>query len=178
MSLSRIVKIMPFLHSASFGFVVCQPVSTRSTERLKQSAFPDATTKVKVSHLMFGTRKSRISTIVQCSAESMEVPSSPTSLVQSWSKRRSISSSLNGAEEYVNVLILSNYCQRAVFAEKQMARIAERYAVSRRLLILSAGIDSKPGDSLPFHVVSAARDRKIDLSDERPCASFDLLDCM
>lgn len=169
---------MPLPSSVSLAFLACQPVSAGFTERLKQSTFSDVTTKIEVSQQTVGAQKSRRSNIVQCNAESAGVPSSPMSLMRSWSQCRSISSSIEESHEYVNILILSNFCRRASFAEKQMARVAERYAVSRRLLILSAGIDSKPGDSLPFRLISAARKRNIDLSDERPCASFDLHDCM
>lgn len=48
--------------------------------------------------------------------------------------------------------------------------------MSRRLLILSAGVYSNPGDLLPMKLVTAAKRQGIDMSDERPCAAFEVSD--
>lgn len=122
-----------------------------------------------------GYAKTRV--VPSCTSESARVPDSPDTLVQSWVKSRSISSTVDLSRRFISVLFLSNHCQRAAFAEKILAKVADKYAISRRLLILSAGLYSKPGDLLPWHLVSAARDRDVDLSDERPCASFEITDC-
>lgn len=113
----------------------------------------------------------------KCNAESKKVPDTADLLVQSWVKSRSISATVDLSRRFISVLFLSNYCQRAAFAEKKLAKVAEKYSISRRLLILSAGIFSQPGDLLPWRLVAAARERDIDLSDERPCASFEITDC-
>lgn len=113
---------------------------------------------------------------LKCSGESI-IPDSPNVLVQSWERSRSIASSIDLSRRFVSVLFLSNNCQRAAFAEKQFAKSAEKYAVSRRLLILSAGIYSQPGDLLPSSLILAANAYSIDLSEERPCASFGITDC-
>lgn len=106
-----------------------------------------------------------------------EIPSSPSNLVESWAHTRSLTSTLDLSRRFVSLLILSNNCTRAALAEKQLTAVAQQFSVSRRLLILSAGIYSSPGDLLPWHVVSAAKTRGIDLTDERPCASFEISDC-
>lgn len=81
------------------------------------------------------------------------------------------------SRRFVSVLIVSSRCRRAAFAEKQLSLVAERQSRSRRLLVLSAGIDSAPGEMLPRKVVLSAMSRGIDLSDERPCAAFEINDC-
>ncbi|KAI0565479.1 Phosphotyrosine protein phosphatase I [Gracilaria domingensis] len=103
-------------------------------------------------------------------------PNSPSVLVQAWAESRSISSTLDLSRNFVSILLLSNRCRRAAFAEKQLLKTAERYSVSRKLLVLSAGLFSEPGEMLPPKLIAAARDRDIDLSDERPCAAFSLSD--
>lgn len=103
-------------------------------------------------------------------------PDSPSHLVQSWMSNRSIAKTVDLSRRFISVLFLSNYCRRAAFAEKKLAKLAEEFCISRRLLILSAGLYSKPDDLIPLRVVSAARQREIDLSDERPCASFEITD--
>lgn len=104
------------------------------------------------------------------------MPDSPSRLVQSWMSNRSIAKTVDLSRRFISVLFLSNYCRRAAFAEKKLAKLAEEFCISRRLLILSAGLYSKPDDLIPWRVVSAARQREIDLSDERPCASFEITD--
>ncbi|CAN8073576.1 unnamed protein product [Agarophyton chilense] len=103
-------------------------------------------------------------------------PSSPGGLVRAWAQSRSISSTLDLTRNFVSILLLSNRCRRAAFAEKQLLKTAERYSVSRRLLVLSAGLYSDPGEVLPWKLIKAAGERDIDLSDERPCAAFNLTD--
>lgn len=87
-----------------------------------------------------------------------------------------MASVLDPSRQFVSVLFVSNKCRRACVAEKSLAKVAEHYAISRRLLILSAGIESKPGDLLPLALVSQARSMNVDLSDERPCACFEITD--
>lgn len=103
-------------------------------------------------------------------------PDTPDHLLQTWMSNRSIASTVDLSRRFISVLFLSNYCRRAAFAEKILAKIAEEFCISRRLLILSAGIYSKPDDLIPWRVVSAAQQREIDLSDDRPCASFEITD--
>lgn len=105
------------------------------------------------------------------------VPDSPASLVRSWKDTRTIASTIDLSRRFVSVLLLSNHCHRALVAEKVLAKYAEQYSLSRRLLILSAGLESQPGDLLPLNLVSSARTHNIDLQDERPCASFQITDC-
>lgn len=105
-----------------------------------------------------------------------KIPESPSHLVQSWMSNRSIAKTVDLSRRFISVLFLSNYCRRAAFAEKKLAKLADEFCISRRLLILSAGLYSKPDDLIPWRVVSAARQHEIDLSDERPCASFEITD--
>lgn len=104
------------------------------------------------------------------------VPNSPNLLVNSWANSRKISSTVDLSRRFISVLFVSNRCRRAAYAEKQLLQIAEHYSISRRLLILSAGLHAKPGDIIPWRIISAAQKRQIDLTDERPCASFDISD--
>lgn len=109
-------------------------------------------------------------------AELESVPSTPGRLLRSWADSRTISSTADLSRRFISVLFLSNHCQRAAYAEKQLAKLAAEYSISRRLLILSAGVYSNPGDLLPWKLVRAAQQRGVDMSDERPCASFDVSD--
>lgn len=142
---------------------VCQPLQCQNSEKRQLDSS---------SQTVLPNR--RIS--IKCNAESARVPDSPTALFQSWRNSRSIASTLDLSRRFVSVLFLSNRCERACLAEKTLMKVAEKYAISRRLLILSAGIDSQPGDLLPLRLVSNARERDIDLSDERPCAAFEATD--
>lgn len=149
-------------------FTTCVPLSTRA---------PLATEQRQVRRQVHPTPHARPPTRrVRPSASGDTIPNSPGLLVRSWTDSRSIAATVDLSRRFISVLFISSRCHRAAFAEKQLGKLAEDYAVSRRLLILSAGLDCRPGDLLPFRLISAARSKDIDLSDERPCASFEITD--
>lgn len=76
----------------------------------------------------------------------------------------------------VSVLFVSEDCERAIVMERSLAAAAAARGVSRRLLALSAGLDSAPGATLRREVVVAAAERGLDLTDDRPCAAFEVAD--
>lgn len=122
------------------------------------------------------TRRLRSSVWTSC-AESTQIPNTPSLLLRNWAESRKIASTIDLSRRFVSILFLSNQCHRAAFAEKQLMKWAEKYTISRRLLILSAGMQATPGAFLPWPIVTAAEQRDIDLTEERPCASFDISDC-
>lgn len=144
---------------------VCHPLRGRSNSQRQLESSSTQTT-------LPNNRR----TSIKCNAESTRVPDSPTALLQSWRNSRSIAATLDLSRRFVSVLFLSNRCERACVAERTLMKLAEKYAISRRLLILSAGIDCQPGDLLPLRLVSSARERDIDLTGERPCAAFEVTD--
>lgn len=152
----------------------------RERDRLHFPCFV-TTTPININKQSWrGSNKERIRkpsiVSVRCNQDRSAVPNTPGVLLRSWANSRTISSTADLTRRFISVLLISNKCQRAAIAEKALSKLAQDYSVSRRLLILSAGIDSRPGDPLPRTVVAAAKDREMDLADERPCASFDVSD--
>lgn len=121
------------------------------------------------------TRTCRRPRVVTACADN-SIPNSPSLLLESWRDSRKISSTVDLSRRFISILFLSINCHRAAYAEKQLAKIAETYSIARRLLILSAGLKSNPGDFLPWPIVAAANMRQIDLSEQRPCACFSISD--
>lgn len=80
----------------------------------------------------------------------------------------------------VSLLFVSGRCVRALLAEKLMARLSLEAGLtssppahqgpSDRLLVLSAGLDNKPGAPIDRDVMAAAAELGIDITEDNPCA--------
>lgn len=96
--------------------------------------------------------------------------------INAWKERRNVATRGDLTRRFVSVLFVSNNCHRAIMAEKILALRAEQLSISRRLLILSAGIEAKPGDVLPRSLLLVAARYAINISENQPCAAFDIFD--
>lgn len=157
--------------------LISEMSACRTEQSAPATAFAHAPLPIKAAKWISTSPRRLRAPVKSCTPNNnAEIPSSPTRLLHNWTQSRSIQSTLNLSQTFVSILFLSNRCRRAAYAEKQLNKTAERYSISRRLLILSAGLYSDPGELLPWKLIAAARERDIDLSDERPCAAFTLTD--
>jgi len=104
-------------------------------------------------------------------------PTGPEDALRMWKSSRQVKPiRLDDRKRTVSILFLCDNCWRAIYAEKQLARQADTLGVGDRLLVLSAGFDAQPGAKVPEEIIEEAARRSIDLSEEKPCAAFNLLE--